>query len=139
MSNDEITIEALVEAPVEGVWLRWTAPDHITQWNFASDDWCCPSAENDLTPGGRYRVRMEATDGSFGFDFEAVYDEIAEHEKLIYTMTDGRRVSTIFKVEGGATRVKTTFDADKENPFEMQRQGWQAILNNFKRYAEEST
>ncbi|PIE16599.1 MAG: activator of HSP90 ATPase [Proteobacteria bacterium] len=139
MSNDEITIEALVEAPVERVWLRWTAPDHITQWNFASDDWCCPSAENDLTPGGRYRARMEARDRSFGFDFEAVYDEIAEHEKLIYTMTDGRRVSTVFKVEGGATRVKTTFDADKENPVEMQRQGWQAILNNFKSYAEEST
>lgn len=138
MSNEKITVEALVEAPVERVWQRWTEPDHITQWNFASDDWCCPSAENDLTPGGRYRARMEARDGSFGFDFEGVYDEIAEHEKLIYTMTDGRRVSTVFKVEEGATRVKTTFDADEENPVEMQRQGWQAILNNFKSYAEES-
>lgn len=139
MINDEITIEALVEAPVERVWQRWTEPDHITQWNFASDDWCCPSAENDLTPGGRYRARMEAMDGSFGFDLEGVYDEVTVHQKLSYTMTDGRRVTTVFHVEGGATRVKTTFDAEKENPVDMQRQGWQSILNNFARYAEVSS
>lgn len=81
---------------------------------------------------------MEARDGSFGFDFEAVYDEVAKHEKLIYTITDGRKVTTVFHVEGAATRVETTFDAEKENPVDMQRQGWQAILNNFKRYAEVS-
>ena len=138
MSKEEITIEALVAAPVERVWHCWTEPDHITQWNFASDDWCCPSAENDLSPGGRYRARMEARDGSFGFDFEAVYDVVAEYEKLIYTITDGRKVTTAFHADGAATRVETTFDAEKENPVEMQRQGWQAILNNFKRYAEVS-
>lgn len=139
MNSDEITIEALVEAPVERVWQRWTEPDHITQWNFASDDWCCPRAENDLTPGGRYRARMEARDGSFGFDLEGVYDEVTVHEKLSYTMTDGRRVTTVFHVDGVATRVETTFDADSEHPVDMQREGWQAILDNFKRYVEELT
>ncbi|MCR9163466.1 MAG: SRPBCC family protein [Nannocystaceae bacterium] len=139
MSNARITIEALVQAPTGRVWRHWTDPKHITQWNFASDDWCCPSAENDLRPGGRYKARMEAKDGSFGFDFEAVYDEVSEHDTLIYTMPDGRTVTTKFEVESGAVRVTTTFDADAEHPIEVQRQGWQAILNNFKRYAEVSS
>jgi uncharacterized protein YndB with AHSA1/START domain len=136
MSNDVITIESLVGAPIEKVWLCWTEPSHITRWNFASEDWCCPSAENDLTIGGRYRARMEAKDGSFGFDFEAIYDEVSDRETLAYTMTDGRRVKTVFAVQKSSTRVTTTFAAEQENSVELQRQGWQAILDNFKSYVE---
>lgn len=136
MKNDVITIESLVRAPIEKVWLCWTEPAHITRWNFASEDWCCPSAENDLRPGGRYRARMEAKDGSFGFDFEAVYDEVSDLEALASTMTDGRRMKTVFAAEKGATKVTTTLDAGQENSVDRQRQGWQAILDNFKRYAE---
>ena len=136
MSNDVITIESLVGAPIEKVWLCWTEPVHITRWNFASDDWCCPTAENDLTPGGRYRARMEAKDGSFGFDFEAIYDEVSDLETLAYTMTDGRKVKTVFEAQKGSTKVTTTFDAEQDNSADMQRQGWQSILNSFKGYVE---
>ena len=106
----EITIESLVRAPIDRVWLCWTEPEHITQWNFASEDWCCPNAENDLRPGGRYRARMEAKDGSFGFDFEGVYDEVADREALAYTLGDGRKVRTVFEAGSGvaiATEVWT--------------------------------
>lgn len=136
MSKEQITIEALVAAPPETVWQCWTEPDHITQWNFATDDWCCPSAENDLQVGGRYKARMEAKDGSFGFDFEAVYDEVSAPNILTYTMADGRKVTTTFEAQGGSTKVTTIFDAEQENPIAMQRDGWQAILNNFKSYVE---
>jgi uncharacterized protein YndB with AHSA1/START domain len=136
MDFEKVTIEALVAAPRETVWRRWTAPEHITRWNFASDDWCCPSAANDLKIGGTYRARMEAKDGSFGFDFEAVYDLVEPERALAYTMGDGRRAETRFDVVDGGTRVTTVFDAESENPIDMQRDGWQAILNNFKAYAE---
>lgn len=136
MGNEKVTIEALVNAAPETVWNRWTDPAHITKWNFASDDWCCPSAENDLQVGGHYKARMEAKDGSFGFDFEAIYDEIIEHKKLVFTLTDGRKVVTTFEAQGGATKVTTVFDPDMDNPLDMQRDGWQAILNNFKAHAE---
>lgn len=139
MKNDVITIEALVGAPIEQVWRCWTEPAHITRWNFASDDWCCPSAENDLTPGGRYRARMEAKDGSFGFDFEASYDEVSDLEALTYTLTDGRRVKTVFAPQQVSTKVTTTFEAEQENSVALQRQGWQAILDNFKTYIESQT
>lgn len=132
----EITIESLVRAPIERVWLCWTEPEHITQWNFASEDWCCPNAENDLRPGGRYRARMEAKDGSFGFDFEGVYDEVADREALAFTLGDGRKVRTVFEAGSGSTRVVTTFDAEQVNTVDRQRQGWQAILDNFTRYVE---
>lgn len=136
MDFEKITIEAHVAAPPATVWQRWTAPEHITRWNFASDDWCCPRAENDLVIGGTYRARMEAKDGSFGFDFEAVYDLVDPGRALAYTMADGRRAETRFEAEDGGTRVTTVFDAESENPVAMQRDGWQAILNNFKAYAE---
>jgi uncharacterized protein YndB with AHSA1/START domain len=136
MTAKQITIEALVAAPPKKVWTRWTVPDHITQWNFASDDWCCPSAENDLRVGGKYKARMEAKDGSFGFEFEAIYDEVTEHRTLVYTMEDGRKVETNFEQQGGSTKVTTVFDAEDENSIDMQRDGWQAILNNFKTYVE---
>lgn len=136
METTKITIESVINAIPKKVWDYWTEPDHITKWNFASDDWCCPSAENDMTVGGKYKARMEAKDGSFGFDFEAVYDEIIEHKKIVYTIADGRKVTTIFEKLDSSTKVTTTFEAESENPIEMQRDGWQAILDNFKKYVE---
>lgn len=134
--REKIAIEAIVERKRSDVWALWNEPEHITRWNFASDDWCCPSAENDLRVGGRLLSRMEAKDGSFGFDFEAIYDEVALEEKLAYTLTDGRRVETCFEDSGDGTRVSTLFEAEEENSAELQRMGWQAILDNFKQYAE---
>ncbi len=136
MASERILIEAVVKRQRSDVWALWNEPEHITQWNFASDDWRCPRAENDLRVGGRLCSRMEAKDGSFGFDFEAVYDEVLRPSKLSYTLTDGRRVKTCFEDTGGGTRIATEFEAEAENSAEMQRMGWQAILDNFKKYAE---
>lgn len=136
MEPTKITIEATVKAPVSKVWNHWTHPEHIVNWNFASDDWHCPRATNDLRPGGKYMARMEAKDGSFGFDFEAIYDEVEDQRKMVYTMPDGRTVISTFEELGSATKVVTIFDAEQTNPIEMQREGWQSILNNFKKYTE---
>lgn len=136
MENTKITVSEIVEADTKKVWDYWTKPEHITNWNFASDDWHCPKAENDLRVGGTYSARMEAKDGSFGFDFEAVYDEVLSQEKITYTMTDGRVATTHFEDLGDKTKVTTTIDAENENPVDMQIDGWQAIINNFKKYAE---
>lgn len=136
MHKQQITIDAVVAAPPERVWQYWTDPNHITRWNFASDDWCCPNAKNDLHVGGRYQARMEAKDGSFGFDFEAIYDEVSPLKILSYTLTDGRKVTTHFEAQGTSTKITTIFHAEPENSIEMQRSGWQAILNNFKAYVE---
>jgi uncharacterized protein YndB with AHSA1/START domain len=136
MATTKITVEATINASIQKVWEAWTQPKHITKWNFASDDWQCPSASNDLRPGGKYSARMEAKDGSFGFDFEAIYDEVISSKKITYTMTDGRMATTWFTDLGGRIKVSTTFDAEQENSIELQQQGWQAILNNFKKYAE---
>ncbi|HVK60726.1 MAG TPA: SRPBCC family protein [Bdellovibrionales bacterium] len=132
----KIKIEATIAAPTSKVWEAWTKPEHITKWNFASDDWQCPWAKNDLRVGGVYAARMEAKDGSFGFEFEAIYDEVVDQKKITYTMGDGRKATTDFESLGEKTKVTTVFDAEKENPEAMQRDGWQAILNNFKKYAE---
>lgn len=136
MNKIEITIHADVNAPAQRVWECYTQPEHITNWNFASDDWCCPKAENDLRPGGKLNWRMEVKDGSFGFDFEAIYDEVIPHKKIAYTMLDGRKAVTSFENQNGKVNVKTIFDAETMNSVELQQQGWQAILNNFKKYAE---
>ncbi len=136
LSKSQITIEALVAASPEQVWRCWTEPDHIVKWNFANDDWCCPRAENDLRVGGKYNARMEAKDGSFGFDLEATYDEVQANKRIAYTMTDGRVAITDFEELDASTRVTTLFDAEEQNSIEMQRDGWQAILNNFKKYVE---
>ena len=136
MSPQQITIETTIDAPIDRVWEAFTAPAHITQWNFASDDWCCPSAEADLKVGGAYKARMEAKDGSFGFDFEATYEEVAHENAFTLAMTDGRKAQTTFVATGQSTKVTTTFDAETENAIDMQRDGWQAILNNFKRHVE---
>jgi len=137
MSTTKITVSAVVNAPLEKVWERYTLPEHITKWNFASDDWQCPWAKNDLKVGGKYSARMEAKDGSFGFEFEAIYDAVNTHEELTYTMGDGRKSTTLFKPQGHKTHVETTFDAEAQNSVEMQKGGWQAILDNFKKYAEQ--
>ncbi|MGE0589810.1 MAG: SRPBCC family protein [Cyclobacteriaceae bacterium] len=136
MSTTQIKVETTIAAKTNKVWDAWTKPEHITKWNFADDSWHCPSATNDLRVGGKYKARMEAKDGSFGFDFEAVYDEIVDHKKITYTMTDGRKATTLFEDLKGKTKVITNFDAETENSVDMQRDGWQAILNNFKKYAE---
>jgi len=138
MNKTKITVQATISANAEKVWDYWTKPEHITKWNFASDDWHCPDAENDLRGGGKMCLRMEAKDGSFGFDFKAIYDEVIKHNKIAYTMLDGRQAITNFKILGNDTHVTTTFDAENENPVEMQKNGWQAILNNFKKYVEEN-
>jgi uncharacterized protein YndB with AHSA1/START domain len=136
MNDSRITVQADILADSAKVWRFYTSPEHITQWNAASDDWHCPSAENDLRPGGKMRFRMEARDGSFGFDFEATYDRVRDQAEIAYTMTDGRQATVSFEQLGNQTRVVVTFDAETENPVEMQRQGWQAILDNFKKYTE---
>jgi uncharacterized protein YndB with AHSA1/START domain len=136
METTKITVEAMVDANSKKVWEAWTKPEHITKWNFASDDWQCPAASNDLRVGGKYSARMEAKDGSFGFDFEAIYNEVIELKKITYTMPDGRVATTNFTDAGGKTKVITTFDAESENSIELQQQGWQAILNNFAQYVK---
>jgi uncharacterized protein YndB with AHSA1/START domain len=133
----KITVSATIDAAIESVWDKWTKPEHITKWNFADPSWHCPSAENDIKVGGTYKARMEAKDGSFGFDFEATYDKVVDKTELSYTMGDGRQATTIFESAGDKTNVTTTFDAEKENPVDMQQGGWQMILNNFKAYAEQ--
>ncbi|MCC6413385.1 MAG: SRPBCC family protein [Saprospiraceae bacterium] len=132
----KITVEATINAAPAKVWDYYTKPEHITQWNFADPSWHCPSAENDLRVGGKYRARMEAKDGSFGFDFEAVYSELVLGRKLTYQMTDGREATVTFDGNNGQTDVTVTFDAETENSVELQRGGWQAILDNFKKYTE---
>lgn len=137
MSENTITIRATVNADKIKVWNYYTQPKNIIHWNFASDDWHCPSASNNMIVGGLYSARMEAKDGSFGFDFEAVYNEIVDGEKFIYTMPNHRTVHVLFHQVGeDATEVEITFDIDQENPIEFQRAGWQAILDNFKHYVE---
>lgn len=132
----QIKIDTTIAAPLEAVWDAYTTPAAITGWNFASDDWCCPRAESDLRVGGIYYARMEAKDGSFGFNFDAVFEEV-EHQKVItLVLTDGRRPRTTFERDGRGTHVVTVFDAEEENSIELQQSGWQAILNNFRNYVE---
>ena len=132
----KITVETTVNAPVEKVWRSWNEPQHIKNWCAASDDWHAPKAENDLRTGGTFSTRMEAKDGSFGFDFGGVYDNVKKNELIEYTMGDGRQVQVTFSPAGDQTKIVETFDAEATNPVEMQRGGWQAILDNFKKYTE---
>jgi uncharacterized protein YndB with AHSA1/START domain len=131
-----ITVETVINAPIQKVWNSFTAPDHITKWYFASDDWHAPKAENDIRTGGKFLTRMEAKDGSFGFDFEGIYDVVRENEYIEYHLADERIVKTFFIADDNKTKVVQQFDAEKENPIEMQRGGWQAILDNFKKHTE---
>lgn len=131
-----ITVQATVNAPVEKVWQLWSLPEHITQWCNASDEWHAPHAENDLRTGGTFSTRMEAKDGSFGFDFGGVYDDVVIHKRIAYTMGDGRKVEIDFTSDGNETNVAESFEAESTHSLEMQQSGWQAILDNFKKYVE---
>lgn len=135
-TKNMITVSAIVNAPVAKVWDAWTNPEHIVKWNSASDDWHTPKAENDIRTGGKFMSRMEAKDGSWGFDFAGIYDEVKDHELIAYTLGDGRTVQIIFEGEGNTTKVTETFEAETQNSVEMQQSGWQAIMNNFKKYTE---
>jgi uncharacterized protein YndB with AHSA1/START domain len=138
--TSKITIEAIVEADLERTWEAYTHPRHITQWNFADSSWHCPRAENDLRVGGKYTARMEAKDGSFGFDFEGIYNNVELNKELSYhlgaALGEGREVTTLFEPQVESTLVTTTFDPENENPVEMQKMGWQMILDNFKKHVE---
>ncbi len=134
--HSPITVETTVDAPIETVWDCWTNPDHVMNWNHASDDWHSPKGTNDLREGGKFVFRMEAKDQSVGFDFGGTYTKVVEHKEIEYVMDDNRKVSVTFDGHGGHTHVTETFDAESENSPEMQRAGWQSILDNFKRYTE---
>lgn len=131
-----ITIETTVKAPVEKVWNYWSGPEHIKSWAFASDDWHAPYADNDLRKDGKFKTTMAAKDGSFSFDFEGVYTDVQLHKVIEYVMSDGRKVKTIFRTNGNETKIIETFDPENIHPLEFQRSGWQAILDNFKKYTE---
>ncbi|MEQ6118655.1 SRPBCC family protein [Reichenbachiella sp. MALMAid0571] len=135
-SKEKVTIRATIKTPVEKVWEFWNNPTHVTKWNSPSDDWHTTKAENDIVKGGKFLFRMEAKDGSFGFDFNGVYDEVLVNEKISYTLGDDRKVEITFTETDKITEIVEIFEAETENPVEMQRGGWQAILNNFKQYAE---
>ena len=136
--NDKtlITVETVVNAPIDTVWKKWTNPDDIVKWNNASDDWHTTRAENDLKVGGKFLSRMEAKDGSTGFDFSGTYDTIKQNEIIEYTADDSRKVQVHFYDGDDKTTVIEVFEAENENPIEMQKSGWQSILNNFKKYTE---
>ncbi|MBD8081994.1 SRPBCC family protein [Chryseobacterium caseinilyticum] len=134
---EKIKIDITILAPVEKVWDYYNDPEYIVKWNFAHESWECPSSENDLRVGGKFNNRMEAKDGSFGFDFVGIYDEVVENELIKYHMEDGRNVEIVFeKADENTTKVKISFDPETQNSVEMQREGWYAILNNFHKYVE---
>lgn len=132
----KITIDTTVNAPLDRVWSAWNDPADIKRWNAASDDWHTTDASVDLREGGRFTARMEAKDGSAGFDFEGVYTKVVPQQAIAYAMGDGRAVEVAFAATADGVKITETFDAETENPPEMQRQGWQSILDNFARYVE---
>lgn len=136
MKETGLQVETELQLPPERVWELWTAPQHITMWNYASDEWHCPRAENDLRPGGKLITRMEAKDGSMGFDFSGTYKEVKPYRLLEYSLDDGRIVRVEFTPKGNGTRLTEYFEAEKTHSLEQQKTGWQNILDNFKKYAE---
>ncbi len=131
-----IAVETFINQPVEKVWALWTEPQNIQCWNHASNDWHTPYAENNLQVGGHFLYRMEAKDGSFGFDFSGTYTQVILHDTITYTADDDRKVSVFFKKTLEGTQITENFEAEETNPIEMQKMGWQSILDNFKKYAE---
>ena len=131
-----ITVSVKVKGRLEEIWDHFTNPEHIINWNFASEDWCSPRANNDLRIGGKFMTRMEAKDGSFGFDFEGIYTEVTEYKGYTYELEDGRLVVVSFEVIDGGVMVREDFDSESENTAEAQEYGWQCILENFKKYSE---
>lgn len=134
-----ITIETIISAPVEQVWAMWTEPQHIEKWNFAGDDWHCPKSVVDLCEGGRFTSTMAARDGSFAFDFGGVYARVELHSAIDVLLDDGRKWNTQFVVSDGITKVIESFEPENQNPEEMQRMGWQMILDRFKGYVESAS
>lgn len=132
----KISIETIVEAPLNAVWDAWVSPQDITSWNFASDDWCCPSADIDLDVGGKFNYRMEAKDGSVGFDLDGEFTSIQRHKSINYKIADGREVRVEFYETGSGVKVVEIFEAEDENSVEQQKQGWLCILRNFKKHVE---
>lgn len=133
-----ITVKATVNAPLSQVWEKWTNAHHVTKWNFASPDWHCPSAENNLVEGGEFHYLMAAKDGSFQFDFWGTYQKITIEKSLDITIGDGRKMFVSFEKSGNQTIIEERFEPEHENSEELQQAGWQAILDNFKQYAESS-
>ena len=131
-----VVVGALLKKPVKEVWYDWTDVDEVVNWNFASDDWACPNAMNDLRPEGSFIYRMEAKDGSVAFDFSGYYKEIREEEFISYTLNDGRLVEIDFRSVPSGTWIMEAFMPEGENSVDRQREGWQSILNNFKKYVE---
>lgn len=137
MTQQKITVSATIHAPVKKVWDAWNTPADIMQWNSAAPTWHCPKSENNLVVGGTFNNRMEAKDGSMGFDFTGTYDTVELYKEISYTMPDGRKVITLFSgSDNGQTNIETTFDPENQNDPEFQKQGWQSILNNFVKYVE---
>lgn len=132
----KITVETVVKATLNKVWDAWNNPEDIKQWNSAQEDWHTTRSTVDLREGGKFLARMEAKDGSVGFDFEGTYTRVVPHKAVEYRMSDGREVQVEFVERADGVLVKETFDAETENPPELQRTGWQAILDNFGRYVE---
>jgi uncharacterized protein YndB with AHSA1/START domain len=139
MDTSPITVETTVKAPLQKVWEYWTGPSHIVKWAFADDTWEAPSAENDIRTGGKFKTVMAAKDKSASFDFIGVYTAVTEHQLIEYDMNDGRHVKIIFTETPDGVKIVETFDPESENPRDMQQKGWQAILDNFKKYAERTT
>ncbi len=135
-SKDRIFVSTTVNRDVETTWNTWTNPEHIKNWNNASPDWHTPKAENDLRKGGKFNSRMEAKDGSMGFDFAGIYDQVTPNKHIAYTLDDGRKVEIKFERTEGGTEIIETFEPESQNSADMQRQGWQGILDNFKKYVE---
>ena len=134
--SEKVTVTAHVNVPVEKAWSIWTHPYHIINWNHASDDWHTTRASNDIRAGGKFSAYMAAKDGSFGFEFGGEYSIVEPHQKISYAMEDGRMVDVLFESRDDGTFITETFDAEGTNPVDLQRQGWQAILNNYAKYAE---
>lgn len=135
-TKTQVTVSATINGPLEKTWNYFTEPEHIKNWYFASDDWHAPRATNDVQPGGKFTTRMEAKDGSMGFDFEGTYTEVKKYESIAYDIADGRHVKVLFENTGGQSTVTETFEIENMNPADVQRGGWQAILDNFKKYVE---
>jgi uncharacterized protein YndB with AHSA1/START domain len=136
MESKKLTVQVTVDSNIENAWKCWTSEYDILKWNQASDDWHTTKVINNLKVGGEFSYRMEAKDGSFGFDFGGVYDEVSSLELIKYTLGDGRKVNIQFSSNGSETIIVQEFEAEKMNPAELQQNGWQAIMNNFKKYVE---
>jgi uncharacterized protein YndB with AHSA1/START domain len=132
----KISIETEVNASLDTVWSAWVTPENITEWNFATEEWCCPRAEIELKVGGKFNYRMEAKDGSMGFDFDGRFTKVTPNDSIHFELEDNRVVTVQFVETSNGVRVIEAFDAEDENSAEQQKQGWQCILNNFKKHVE---